>query len=151
VQLAKVLLLGNRLDDALNMVNAATEVEPRNAEAIAIKAAALLKQNDTGGALREANAALEIDPNNAQATVVLAAEKFLRGDAADALKILDRLPADQTRKDLGIQLFKIQIFEQTGDQQQVEAVFHKLIELYPQEAWFRRQLTKYYFDHKRLD
>src|SRR6266571_5010738 len=58
VQLAKVMLLGNRLDDALNMVNAASEVDPRNADALAIKAAVLLKQNDSGGAIREANTAL---------------------------------------------------------------------------------------------
>jgi cellulose synthase operon protein C len=151
LQLAKVMLIGNRLDDTLNMVNAVSEIEPRNAEAIAIKAAVLLKQNDSSGAIREARTALEIDPNNSQATVVLAAERFARGDADGALKILDRLPADQTSKDIGIQLFKIKIFEQTGDQQQVEAVFRKLIELYPQEAWFRRQLVKYYFDQKRLD
>jgi Tfp pilus assembly protein PilF len=97
LQLAKFMLLGNRLDDALTMVNSAEEIEPRNAGVFAVKAAVSLKLNDGPAAIREANTALEIDPGNAEATVVLAAERVVHGDAEGALKILDRLPPDHTK------------------------------------------------------
>ena len=49
--------------------------------ALAVKAAILLKLNDSAGAMREAQAALEIDPANTEAMIVLAAERMVRGDA----------------------------------------------------------------------
>ena len=49
------------------------------------------------------------------------------------------------------ELFKIKIFQQLGDFPQIEAVLHKLIELYPQEPAFHRQLVKFYIDQHRLN
>ena len=121
-----------------------------NASALALRAAILFKLDDRLGAVREAQTALEINPRSAEAMVVLAADRLARGDTAGALQILDREPAAHV-KDLGIQLFKIKIFEQTGDLQQVEALLRKLIELYPEQPVFRRQLIKLYVDQKRPD
>jgi len=52
-------------------------------------------------------------------------------------------------KNIGIQVFKLVIFERMGDLKQAEALLRKLIEVYPQEAGLRRKLVKFYVDQKR--
>jgi cellulose synthase operon protein C len=150
LRLGRVMLVGNALDQALDLANAAAEIDSRNARILALKAAILLKLNDSMGARREAQAALEIDSANAEAMMVLAADRLARGDAEGALLILDRAIADRTQ-DIGVHLFKIKILEQMGNRPQIEPIIRKLVELYPQEPAFRKQLVRYYFDQKRPD
>ena len=73
MKLGHLLLLSNALDPALDQADAAIALDNRNPNALAFKAAVLLKLKDNGGAKREAQAALDIDPNNAEAAIVLAA------------------------------------------------------------------------------
>src|SRR5882672_10536595 len=81
LRLGRLMLLGNALDDALKLIDAAGEAADRHPGALAFKAAVFLKLNDPTGAVRDARAALEIDPVNVEATIVLAAERLARGDA----------------------------------------------------------------------
>jgi tetratricopeptide (TPR) repeat protein len=150
VRLARLLVAGNAFDEALNMINAAAELDNKNARVLGNKAVILWKLNDSLGAVRQARAALELNPANAEAIAVLAVDRLARGDAEGALMILDREQAAST-KDIGLQLFKIKVLEQLGNQEQVEAAFRKLIELYPQEPAFRKLLVKHYLDQKRPD
>lgn len=150
LRLARLMLLGNALDEALNLANAAIELDGGHAGIRALKGAVLLRLRDGAGAIREAQAALDADPQNAEAVVVLAAEQLSRGDAQGALRTLERDSVAQLN-DFGINLFRIRIFEQLGDFGQVEALIRKLIGLYPQEAVFRRQLVRLYMDQKRPD
>ena len=113
-KLARLMLLGNELDQALELVNAADVLDSQNAKVLAVKAAILLRLNDSVGAKREAQAALNIDPSNAGALVVLAAERLARGDANGALLILDREPAAHIH-DIGVQLLKSQIIERESE------------------------------------
>ena len=82
--------------------------------------------------------------------MVIAADRLARGDAEGALAILGDEHAAQM-SDIGLQLFKLKIFEQMGNSPQVEAVLRKLIENYPQEAAFRRGLVKHYVAQNRLE
>jgi tetratricopeptide (TPR) repeat protein len=153
LRLARVLFLTNAMNDALNFVNAAVDLDNRNASALGIKAMILFKRNDHDDrkeALSTAQATLEIDPANVEATVVLAAERLARGDTEGALMILDRASAAH-EKNIGIQLFKIKILEQIKNLEQVETVLRKLIEYYPQEPAFRKALVKLYLYQKRPD
>jgi cellulose synthase operon protein C len=150
LRLARLLVLANGLDDALNMVNAAGELDNQNAGVLGLRALILFKLNDSNGAVRDAQAALKIDPANVEATVVVAADRLARGDADGALVILNSEQAAHMN-DIGVHLFKLKIFEQMGNSQQVEAVLRKLIELYPQESPFRRALVKHYVDQQRPD
>src|SRR5262247_1140192 len=150
LRLGRLMLLGNALDDALNLIDAAGEALNQHAGALAFRAAVFLKLNDTTGAVREARAALELDPSNVEAVIVLAAERLARGDSEGALLLLDRKEVADV-KNIGIQVFKLVIFERTGNLKQVEALLHKLIEAYPQEPGLRRQLVKFYVDQKRPD
>ena len=148
LRLGRLMLLGNALDDALKLVDAAGDVVNQNAGALAFRSAVALKLNDTAGAVRDARAALELDPANVEAIIVLAAERLARGDSEGALLLLDRKEVADV-KNIGIQVFKLVIFERMGDLKQAEALLHKLVEVYPQEVGLRRQLVKFYVDQKR--
>jgi tetratricopeptide (TPR) repeat protein len=149
-KLAKLLVPAGALDEALNLVNATIDADSRNADIHALKALILYRLNDATSGIKEAQAALEIDPGNAGALIVLAADRLARGDSKGALEFLDANAVSQT-KDIGIDLFKLKIFEQTRDLPQVEAVLKKLAELYPKEVEFRKQLVKLYVFQHRLD
>ncbi len=150
LKLARLLLSGGSLDEALNLVNVASEADSRNADAVALKALILFKLNDATGAVHEAQAALTIDPGNAGAIIVLAADRLARGDSKGALQFLDSDAVART-KDIGVDLFKLKIFEQTQDLQQAESLLRKLVDLYPQEPAFRKLLVRLYVLQHRPD
>ena len=148
LRLGRLMLMSNALDEALKLIDAAGKSLNQDAGALAFKAAVFLKLNDSAGAVREARAALEIDPANVEAVIVLAAERLGRGDFEGALLLLGRTEVADV-KNIGIQIFKLVIFERMGDVKQFEALLRKLVEAYPQEPGLRRQLVKFYVDQKR--
>jgi tetratricopeptide (TPR) repeat protein len=150
VKLARLLLLAGNVDEALRIVNAATPPNDQNSDLLALKATILFKLNDTAGAAREAHAALKVDPNNAGALFVLAGDRFARGDAQGALQILNS-PAMASKSDVGVDLFKLRIFEKTQDLRQAETLLHRLIELYPKQIGFKRELIRLYLVQHRND
>ena len=117
-----------------------------------LRAAVLLKQKDSNGAKREAQAALDADPSNAEALIVLAAERMQAGDTDGALSILDRPGLTYKKEDeFAIQLFRLQIYEKTGDLKQQEVLLHKLVDLYPFETALQKSLIGVYLKEKRYD
>jgi cellulose synthase operon protein C len=151
IKLGRLLLVAGAVDDALRLVNDTKEGDGQNADLLALKAAVLFKLNDTAGAVRDAQAALKIDPTNAGAMVVLASDNFARGDTKGALAILNNATAGKPT-DLGIQLFELKIFEQTQDLGQAEGLLKKLIDLYPTEINFKKELIRLYlFQHRNDD
>ena len=151
IKLGRLLLLTGGYDEALRLVNDVKDKDSHNADLFALKAAILFKLKDTAGAVREAEAALKIDPDNAGAMFVLAGDRFSKGDANGALAILNS-PALAKRDDVGIDLFKLRIFEKTQDLQQAENVLHKLVDLHPKELSFKKELIKLYlFQHRDED
>jgi tetratricopeptide (TPR) repeat protein len=152
LKLGHFLLAGNALDQAFDLANAAIALDDRNPNVLAFRAAVLLKLKDSIGAKRDAQAALAIDPNIAEALIVLAAERVAGGDTEGALLILNRPGlVRQKDEDLAIQVFKLRLFEQSGDLKQAETLLRKLAELYPKEDAFHRGLIKLYVDQKRFD
>ena len=83
-KLARLYLLGNAPDRALKLANAAGELDPKNADVLALKAAVLCKLKDSDGATRAAQDAVAIEPGTTGANVILAAVKFSQGDANGA-------------------------------------------------------------------
>lgn len=150
LKLARLLLLSGSLDEALTLTNVVVEAEKGNADALALKSALLYRLKDTAGAIGEAEAALKLDPKNAGAISVVAADRLARGDAKGALEMIDRTPANDPN-DLGLALFRLKIFEQMQDLQQAESVLRKLVERYPNDDEFRRQLVKLYVFQRRHD
>ena len=149
LKLTKLLLrFGDTEEEALKLVNGAEEKDNGNASLLGLKAAVFYKLKNYSGATREAQAALKADPGNVDAAIVLAADRLANGDPKGALQIIDSDLVDQ-KKDLGILLFKIKIFEQLRDLPQVELLLRKLTELYPQESAFEKQLIKFLVDQHR--
>ena len=149
LRLARLMLMGNQLDQALQTVNAASELDNRNNSARVLRAAVLLKLNDNKGAIEEAQAVLQAEPNNSEAVIVLAAERLGQGDTTGALTFLDRAAA--TDDNFGLQLLKMKVYERKGDQKSIEALLQQLIQKHPAEKVYRRQLVKLYVDQKRSD
>jgi tetratricopeptide (TPR) repeat protein len=151
LKLARLLIPSGSLDEALDLVNAASDADNRNAYALSLKALILYKLNDAKGAIQEARAALEIDPGNAGATIVLAADRLAGGDTKGALQILNS-DAMAGAKDFGIDLFKLKIFSQTQDLPQIEALLRDLVGRYPKDSEFRKQLVRLLlFQHRQDD
>jgi tetratricopeptide (TPR) repeat protein len=150
LRLATLLQRAGSFDEALTLVNAANRADLRNADALALKALILLRQKDTANAIAEARGALEIDPRNSGALIVLASERFNQGEPKAALEILDTDPKFHA-KDLGIQLFKLLIFRQTQDWRDFESLLKAVIDDYPEELAFRKELVRLYVSQRRID
>jgi tetratricopeptide (TPR) repeat protein len=154
LKLGKLLLLAGSSDEALKLANAGIEVDNRNADVHALKAAISFKLDDHAAAAREAQTALELDPANADALMVLAVDRLGRGDAKGALSLLQDASvahAKDLESNLGVQLLKIKLFGQTGDLKSVEAALKKLVELNPQELGYRKLLINFYVEQRRTD
>ena len=85
IKLAKLLVLGGRVHQALELTNTGNEADSRNAKILGLKAAILYKLNDKLEAVRQAQQALAIDPSNADALSVLATDRMARDDLKGAL------------------------------------------------------------------
>src|ERR1700694_3920836 len=154
LKLGKLLLLAGSSDEALRLANAGIEVDNRNADVHALKAAISFKLDDHAEAAREARTALELDPTNADALMVLAVDRLGRGDAKGALSLLEGTSvadAKDLENNLGLQLLKIKLFGQTGDLKSVEAALKKLVELNSQELGYRKLLINFYVEQRRTD
>ena len=149
-KLARLYVLGNAPDQALKLANAAGEIDPQNADILALKAAILYRLKDVDGATRAAQAALAIDGANTSANTILAGIQYTRGDSEGALKTLANVPKEHT-DDLGVIFLKIDIFNKKGDLAQAEALLRKLIELHPEVGTFRTKLIQFYLQHKRQE
>ncbi len=154
LKLGKLFLLAGSSDEALRLANAGIELDDRNADLHALKAAISFKLDDRAGAVREAQTALELDPANADALMVLATDRLGKGDAKGALSLLEGASvaaAKDIENNLGLQLLKIKLFGQTGDLNSVEAALKKLVELNSQELGYRKLLIDFYVEQRRID
>jgi cellulose synthase operon protein C len=153
-KLGKLLLFAGSPYEALSLANAGLDLDYRNADLHALKAAVALKLDNLTEAVREAQTALELDPTNADALMVLAIERLGKGDAKGALSLFQDpfvAQAKNLENNLGFQLLKIKLFGQTGDFKSAEAALRKLIELNPQEPGYRKLLVNFYVEQRRTD
>ena len=149
LKLARLLLAGGATDRALALVNGVDSEAAADVDITALRAAIFYKLKDSDRALHEAQAALALEPGNVDAIMVVAAIRLNSGDAKGALQILDRAPRAHAN-DLGIQIYKLKVFEQLADTSQIETTLRKLLTLHPEQAVFRKQLIKFYIDQHRV-
>ena len=154
LKLGKLLLLAGSSQEALDLANAGLQLDGRSADLHALRAAIFIKQNNQSEALREAQLALELDPTSADALMVLALNRLGSGDAEGALALLQEPRVSQAidrDNNVGFQLLKIRLFDQTDDKKSAEAALKKLIQLNPQGPGYRKLLIKFYVEQNRLD
>jgi cellulose synthase operon protein C len=148
LKLAQLMVLGGAPDEALEVVNGFDAKASASANVLALKAAIYYRLNNIEAARREANAALKADPDNVDALKVLATDRLASGDPRAALQLLSQSSASG-RADLGVELIKIKAYQQLGDSTQVEKLLHTLVELYPKEILFRKELVDFYVNQHR--
>jgi cellulose synthase operon protein C len=154
LKLGKLLLLAGSSEQALGLANAGIQLDDRNADLHALKAATFLKLNNHAEAISEAQRALALDPSNAEALMVLAVDRLGSGDPKGALSLLQDPVVSQAidrENNVGFQLLKIRLFGQTGDSKNAEAALKKVVELNSQEPGFRKLLVNFYVEQHRLD
>lgn len=148
IKLAKLQLAGNKLDQALKLINEANDLRKDDTDVLALRAAILFRLNDRDGARRDAERALSINPDNPDAHAVLAADQMTAGNAAAALQFIDRgLIKDPNN--LGLLMFKLKIFEDAKDDPKLEAVLRQIIAAYPKMKEMRQALLAFLLSRKR--
>lgn len=150
LQLSTMALFSGHFQEALEWVDAATAIDQTNARTHALRAATLFKIGDGITALQEARRSLELAPGNKEAVTVLAAERFAHEDTDGALRLLDTIAGDTTG-DLGVELFKIKIYQKRGELDQAEKRLRNLVERYPRDQAMSAQLLRFYLSHNRTD
>lgn len=137
VNLGKLYLIGSDETSALEQAEAALALEPENGGALALKAAVQLKLGDYAGAVELARSVLEKDPANSEAVTVLATERSLNDDLEGAVAIIEEALAVNPEAAI-LQLLRIQMLQNLGRDDDVTAAFAELIEIYPDQAAYRR-------------
>lgn len=150
IKLGRMLLAAGRLDRALVASDVTLGMAPDNAEVLGLRAGVLYKLDDKAGAVAQANAALAISPVNIDALVVLATERLAANDAQKAIEYLDR-GLQVNDKNIALQLIKVQALESLAQTDSSEAIFRKLIALYPETRALRHTLAQFYVTHGRVD
>ena len=151
LKLARLLLAGGAADQALKLVNGADEPDANDANLLGLKAAISYKLKDYDSAIRNAQAAIKIEPENVDALIVLAADRLANNDPQGALQLLSSDALTQ-KNDLGVQLFKIKLYEKLKDYSQLETLLRSVAEAHPQDVAFRKELVELYmFQHRPQD
>lgn len=150
IRLGRLMLLGGRLDKALEYSDTAMDLDGANAGSLALKSAVLYKLDDKEGAVSAAKKALEADPGNNDAISVLAAERIAAGEVKEAIAYLDQgLALDE--KNVTLQLIKIQALDSIQENDDAVNVLQQLIEFYPEQKGFKTALVRLYIRHDRLE
>jgi len=137
LDLAKLHLLANDAAKALDLVDKALAASPRNADALAVKAAIMFRVQNNAEAVDLASKALAIDPNVQEAVAVLAGDRVLAKDFEGALGILDAAIARDDKAPV-LQLLRVQVLGNLGRTDDINAAHQGLIAHYPDDADYRR-------------
>ena len=110
LRMGKLQLIVGNIDKALVHINKANDLNKDDSDALAARAAALLRLSDREGSRKDAERALAINPDNVEAHAVLATDRLIDDDFRNALLFIDRgLATDE--KNLALLLLKVRVFE----------------------------------------
>ncbi len=142
IKLAQVLAGGNQLDKAEEHVNTVLQTYPINADALGTKALIEFRRGNKEQAQKLANQALAQDPAQ---TVALSTLGSLIGSAhpEELLALVDKgLAKDPTN--LTLIKLRMAALEGMGRSDDVIAQLKQLVEQYPDDIEYARQLAAYY-------
>ena len=146
----RLLFLANEMAKATEECAAAEKLAPERASIYALQSALALRGGDTVRSASLANKALKLDENNVEAVLVLASHQFRAGNIKMAMEIVERgLAIDE--KNVGLLLFKVQIYDREKDQGKAVGVFRDMIRFYPDNNGFRTTLVRYLLATDRKD
>ena len=143
LKLGKVELLFNETDNALNNAEKVLKKQPRNHQALALKATALIRQKKQQEALVIINGILREDPQYTDALSIKSLVYMNNGDFDKALVLIDKAIATDPGN-ISLHLFKVQLDAKSNNLKGVIEDYEKLVELYPDNVEFKVNLAKIY-------
>tara|TARA_R110002096_G_scaffold416576_2_gene619440 strand:- start:282979 stop:285336 length:2358 start_codon:yes stop_codon:yes gene_type:complete len=150
IKLGTMMMLIGQLDRAVEVSETALLLDNQNAEVLALRAAVLLKLEDTEGAIDFANRALEIETGNLNAIQILAAERFTQGDYEGALRFITQ-SGEEVSQNKDLMLIKVLIYETQGNFDLAEQTFRELLENHPDDNEIRLAFVNFYVKYENID
>lgn len=150
LDLGKLYLLADDTAASLDLLNEALAAEPKNAEAIAIKAAVMFRLQNNAEAVDLAKQALALDPASQEAVAVLASERVAAKDFDSALAILDEAIARDPKAAV-LHILRVQILKNEGRTDDINEAYRRLIAEFPEDANYRRLYATSLIEQGKLE
>jgi cellulose synthase operon protein C len=148
VKVGQLFLAAGELNKAKEMVDKAFAINKDNLNAIVLQASIDLKQNKFADAVSKAQQVLKRDPKSTDAIMVLASERYASKDVPGAINYIDQ-GLKLNEKNLVMHLFKIQALETTGNIEQTENAYTRVIEVFPENYMIRTKLAEFYYNNNK--
>jgi tetratricopeptide (TPR) repeat protein len=120
INLAKLHLLANDAEKALEFADGILAENASSAEGLAVKAAIMFRLQNNSAAVEFANKALDVNPLSEEATAVLASERVMEKDFEGALSILDAAVGKNPKASV-LQLLRVQVLGNLGRTDDINA------------------------------
>ena len=143
LKLAEYYIAASQFEQAEVRIGTVLTDDPNDAQAHAVDAALLLRQDKLSQAELAAKAALALDANNVLAYSVLTGIDSAKGDAAKAMATIE----DGIKRNPGslpLLLARVGLVEKTGDLGQLAAAYQPIFAVAPTEIKYRLKLADAY-------
>lgn len=150
IKVGQYALLQDDRDVATKNAEEALALAPENADAHALRAAVLLREERYNEAEAAADRALKIAPNNPAAISVKVGIAVKRNDSDEALRLLDdgiaANPIDE-----GLRIVKLKILTDRQDIPAIESLLRELVSVAPANHAYKTSLAKLLVGARRPD
>ncbi len=137
IKIGKLYLVARDETTALEHAEKALAIAPDDHDAITLMAAIRFKLGDNASAVELSRRVLAVDPANSEAVTIIVTERTAAGEYEEALAELEK--ATDIKPDVAIlQILRISLLERLGREDDVHAAYANLIQLFPEEAAYRR-------------
>lgn len=150
IRLGRLYLLSGKPDKAAEQADAVLAQAPRNAEALVLKAGAMLKGDDLEEALRLAEEALELDPAQTDAVAIQATVHF-RQNRPEAVADVLRRGVENNPEHGGLRLLLAQFHAERGQTDKAVELLEELVRREPGNLQYRVTLAELYVRSERPD
>lgn len=141
-KMARLNLLSGKPDVALDRANQALEADPEALEALTVKGAALVLQNNLDAASETLEKALALAPENAEVRNLLAARYVRDEDFERAQAVIDEGLLANPR-DEALLVVKLLLAQRRQDANAMDETFATLIEASPENGFYREQYAEF--------
>lgn len=150
IKLGQIMLRANQLDEALSYAQTAAKIAPDNVEALILRAGVAFQLANFDNAADLANQALAVEAETPGARLILASIAFRDGAVSKAFdQIAQGLETDPGNTALN--LFQIQLLENSDRSDEVGAVLERLISFSPDEKQFHEALVRWHVARGDID
>lgn len=150
LKIAQYFMAAERYDEARKRIDAVLTAEPTNAEAFAISAAVLLRQQNFDAAEEQARTALSHDSANISAHSALTGLYLAKKDIPKAIDAINEA-LKRNPDNFPLMVLRALVYSQANDIPEVVASYREIFRVKPDEAQFRADLATYLLKAKKFD